>query len=62
MSSLGEMEFCYSDDVTRLPLDMSDLIRRDYDPTHMQKVLYVVPSLAELERQTIDLIESFGLS
>lgn len=62
LSSLGEMEFCYSDQVTRLPLQMDDLIQRDYDPTHMQNVLYVIPSLAELERQTVELIEGFGLA
>lgn len=57
LSSFGEMEFCFSDEVARLPLDMDDLVAREYDPTHMQKVLYVIPSFEELERQTIALIK-----
>ena len=62
LSSLGEMEYCFSDEVTRLPLDVFDVVKRDYDPTQMQNVLYVIPSFEELVEQTKKLIAHYGLN
>lgn len=61
LSSIGEMEFCYSDEVTRLPFDIFDVTQRDYDPTQMQQVVYVIPSVGEMRKQTEELIRKFGL-
>lgn len=59
LSSFGEMEHAFSDEVQRLPFVMADVIQRDYDPTAMQPVLYVIPSLASLIRDTQDLVNRF---
>lgn len=59
LSSFGEMEFCFSDDVERRPLDIKEIIVAEYDPTQMQKLLFVIPSLVELNRQLLWLITEF---
>ncbi len=55
LSSFGEMEYCFSEQVERRPLSIAQIVKTDYDPTQMQNVLFVIPSLAELRRQ----IEAF---
>lgn len=58
-SSFGEMEHAFSPDVRRLPFVMKEVIEHDYDPTTMQPVLYVIPSLAELIEATRRLTDRF---
>ncbi len=59
LSSFGEMEHAFGDEVQRLPFVMADVIERDYDPTAMQPVVFVIPSLARLVQDTRDLVSRF---
>jgi phenylalanine-4-hydroxylase len=38
---------------------MNEVIEHDYDPTTMQPILYVIPSLAELIDATRKLVAQF---
>ena len=58
LSSYGELKHCFTDAVEKRPLVMSDIVRTEYDPTKMQPVLYVIPSLAELKKQLIEFIDA----
>ncbi|HKQ50144.1 MAG TPA: phenylalanine 4-monooxygenase [Phycisphaerae bacterium] len=58
-SSFGELEHAFSPDVRRLPFVMQEVIEHDYDPTSMQPVLYVIPSLAGLIDATRELTDRF---
>jgi phenylalanine-4-hydroxylase len=60
LSSFGELEHAFSDNVDRRPFDLEEVINQDYSYSDMQKILYVVPSYAELKEQTRRYIESFG--
>lgn len=51
LSSYGEMEYCFSDAVTRLPFDLPQVIKTPYDPTCMQNILFVIRSFADLSEQ-----------
>ena len=51
LSSLQEIEFCFSDQVQRRPFVLDDVIKWRYDPSRMQDTLFVVPSLAFLVEQ-----------
>ncbi len=57
LSSCGEMEFCYSDQVTLKPFDIEEVIRTDYDPTQMQKTLFYIPSFEFLKNSLKELLE-----
>jgi phenylalanine-4-hydroxylase len=59
LSSYGELEHAFSDDVERRPFDLEHVINHDYTYSHMQPVLYVIPSYAELKEATRKYIESF---
>ncbi len=58
LSSYGELTHCFSANVERRPLSIADIIRTDYDPTQMQTILYVIPSLATLKQQLTDFIDT----
>lgn len=60
LSSFGELEHAFSDQVDRRKFDLEEVINQDYDYSEMQKILYVIPSYAELKEQTRKYIESFG--
>jgi len=60
LSSFGELEHAFSDEVERRPFDLQQVIKTDYDYSDMQPILYVIPSYAELKEQTRNYIESFG--
>ena len=60
LSSFGELENAFTDNVERRPFDLKEVIRTDYDYSDMQPILYVIPSYAELKDVTRKYIESFG--
>jgi len=60
LSSFGELENAFTDNVERRPFDLKSVINQDYDYSDMQPILYVIPSYAELKEQTRKYIESFG--
>jgi len=60
LSSFGEMEFCFSDQVERKPFDIFEVINTDYDPTVMQTKLFVIKSLSDLKRQFLALVKYFS--
>lgn len=60
LSSFGELEHAFSDAVERRPFDLEQVINHEYTYSDMQKVLYVIPSYAELKEVTRRYIESFG--
>jgi phenylalanine-4-hydroxylase len=59
LSSFGELEHAFSDKVDRRPFDLEQVINTDYDYSQMQRILYVIPSYAELKETTRRYIESF---
>jgi phenylalanine-4-hydroxylase len=59
LSSYGELEHAFSDEVERRPFDLEQVIHHDYTYSDMQPVLYVIPSYAELKEATRKYIESF---
>jgi len=59
LSSFGELEHAFSDQVERRPFNLEQVINHEYTYSDMQKVLYVVPSYAELKEVTRKYIESF---
>jgi len=59
LSSFGELEHAFSDKVDRRKFDLEEVINQDYSYSDMQKILYVIPSYAELKEQTRKYIESF---
>jgi phenylalanine-4-hydroxylase len=60
LSSFGELEHAFSDRVERRKFDLDEVINQDYSYSDMQKLLYVIPSYAELKEVTRKYIESFG--
>jgi phenylalanine-4-hydroxylase len=59
LSSYGELEHAFSNEVERRPFDLEQVINHDYTYSDMQPVLYVIPSYAELKEVTKRYIESF---
>jgi phenylalanine-4-hydroxylase len=59
LSSYGELEHAFSDEVERRPFDLEQVINHDYTYSDMQPVLYVIPSYAELKEATRKYIERF---
>jgi phenylalanine-4-hydroxylase len=62
LSSYGELEHAFSNEVERRPFNLEQVINTDYDYSDMQPVLYVIRSYAELKEQTRGYIESFSKS
>lgn len=60
LSSFGELEHAFSDQVERRPFNLEQVLNHEYTYSGMQPVLYVVPSYAELKEVTRKYIESFG--
>jgi monomeric phenylalanine-4-hydroxylase len=59
LSSFGELEHAFSDEVERREFDLEQVINTDYDYSKMQRILYVIPSYSELKEVTRRYIESF---
>ena len=60
LSSFGELEHAFSDEVERRPFDIEQVINHEYTYSDMQPVLYVIRSYAELKEVTRKYIKSFG--
>jgi phenylalanine-4-hydroxylase len=60
LSSYGELEHAFTDNVERRPFDLEQVINTPYDYSDMQPILYVISSYAELKEQTRRYIESFS--
>lgn len=60
LSSFGELEHAFSDEVERRPFDLEEVIDHDYTYSDMQPVLYVIPSYAELKEVTRRYISRFN--
>lgn len=60
LSSFGELEHAFTDNVERRPFDLERVIKTDYSYSDMQPVLYVIPSYEFLKDTTRKYIESFG--
>jgi phenylalanine-4-hydroxylase len=60
LSSYGELEHAFSDEVERRPFDLEEVINTEYTYSDMQPLLFVIPSYAELKEATRKYIESFG--
>jgi monomeric phenylalanine-4-hydroxylase len=59
LSSYGELEHAFGDEVERRPFDLREVIAHEYSYSDMQPVLYVIPSYQELKEVTRKYIESF---
>jgi len=59
LSSFGELEQAFGDEVERRPFDLERVINTPYDYSDMQPILYVIPSYAYLKDTTRKYIESF---
>lgn len=60
LSSFGELENAFTENVERRPFDLKEVIKQEYDYSEMQPILYVIPSYAYLKEVTREYIESFG--
>lgn len=59
LSSFGELENAFTDNVERRPFDLEQVINTPYDYSDMQPILYVIPSYTYLKDVTRKYIESF---
>jgi monomeric phenylalanine-4-hydroxylase len=59
LSSFGELEHAFSDEVERRPFDLEEVINTSYDYSEMQRLLFVIPSYAELKEVTREYISRF---
>lgn len=59
LSSFGELEHAFSDNVIRKPFDLEEVTNTPFSYSDMQPLLFVIPSYAELKEVTRKYIESF---
>ena len=59
LSSVGELEHAFGDEVVRRPFDFEEVINHDFTYSDLQPVLYVIPSYDYLKEITRKYIESF---
>jgi phenylalanine-4-hydroxylase len=63
LSSTGEIpNSLFSADVERRPFVTREVIETDYDPSRMQDLLFVLPSLPFLRQEVEALVTSFGVA
>jgi phenylalanine-4-hydroxylase len=60
LSSYGELEHAFGDQVERRPFDLEQSINTPYEYSDMQPILYVIPSYAELKETTRKYIEGIA--
>jgi monomeric phenylalanine-4-hydroxylase len=60
LSSFGELENAFTDNVERRPFDLEQVINTTYSYSDMQPILYVIPSYSYLKETTRKYIESFS--
>ena len=62
LSSIGEIpNSLLSKDVERRPFVTEEVIETDYDPSRMQDLLFVLPSLPFLRQEVERLVTRFGV-
>ena len=62
LSSTREIPFSlFAPEVTRRPFVTDEVIETDYDPSHMQDRLFVIPSFAWLRREIEALVRRFEI-
>ncbi|HEY3380596.1 MAG TPA: hypothetical protein VGK32_02450 [Vicinamibacterales bacterium] len=62
LSSIGEIpNSLFSPDVERRPFVTGEVIETDYDPSRMQDLLFVLPSLPFLRHEVEQLVRRFGV-
>jgi phenylalanine-4-hydroxylase len=62
LSSIGEIpNSLFSKDVERRPFVTEEVIETDYDPSRMQDLLFVLPSLPFLRQEVEQLVARFGV-
>jgi phenylalanine-4-hydroxylase len=61
LSSTGEIPFSLSADVKHRPFVTDDVIATDYDPSKMQDLLFIIPSIAFLRREVENLVKRFEI-
>jgi phenylalanine-4-hydroxylase len=62
LSSIGEIpNSLFSPDVERRPFVTDEVIETDYDPSRMQDLLFVIPSLPFLRGEVEKLVARFGV-
>jgi phenylalanine-4-hydroxylase len=59
LSSYGELEHAFGDEVERRKFDLKEVINTPYDYSDMQPILFVIPSYGYLKEATREFIESF---
>lgn len=59
LSSFGELENAFTDNVERRPFDLQTVINTAYSYSDMQPILYVIPSYNYLKKVTREYIQSF---
>lgn len=59
LSSFGELEHAFTNEVERRPFDLENVINTPYNYSDMQPILYVIPSYSELKEVTRKYIQSF---
>ena len=59
LSSVGELEHAFGNEVERRPFDFEEVINHDFSYSDLQPVLYVIPSYDYLKEITRKYIESF---
>jgi phenylalanine-4-hydroxylase len=57
LSSYGELEHAFGDEVERRPFDLDEVINTPYTYSDMQPLLFVIPSYTELKEVTRRYIE-----
>ena len=60
LSSFGELENAFTDNVERRPFELEQVINTPYEYSDMQPILYVIPSYAYLKETTRKYIEGFS--
>src|SRR5690606_22421771 len=61
LSSIGEIPFSLSAGVERRPFVTEEVIATDYDPSRMQELLFVIPSVGFLRSEVERLVARFGV-
>ncbi|MBC7797190.1 MAG: phenylalanine 4-monooxygenase [Pyrinomonadaceae bacterium] len=59
LSSFGELENAFTDNVEKRPFDLQTVINTTYSYSDMQPILYVIPSYSYLKDVTRQYIETF---
>ena len=60
LSSFRELKHAFSDEVERKPFVLEEVIEQDYTYSHMQPILYIVPSYDFLKNEIRQYIEGFS--